>query len=1081
MTDTEVNSTEDNELYEFPLSPAQAALWFINQFNPGSSAYNIPICVRMVGAVNIDALQQSLDYLVQRHEVFRTFYGNNGSEAVQFVRPEGGCQLSVETIPGGTSDEREQALNNRLSALVASPFDLQTEAVLRANLFTLSDNEFCLLIAMHHIAVDHSAVEHFIRELRSAYSCYLKGEEPDFPEQELQYADYVIWLKENTAAEDIESKLDIWRDRLKNFSGVLNLPLEAPRPPVATMKGAQYLFDLDAGVSGAVKDFSKGQSVSLYLSLLSAFKVLLHRYCSQDDIIVGTPFANRGDQEELESVIGCFINTLPLATDFSTVTGFSSVIDRVKAVMLEVYENQSVPLDAIVEAVNPKRDPSYNPLFQVGFVFQEPPVELDFPGIECTNIPLHSGGAMYDIHIWMWEKGDILSGLVWYNTDVYTEQSMQKLIGNLQTLLSGLVEDPNKNVRQIELLTAAEHQDYLQKNNTAADWPADSAVPALLSATAKQSPESIAVISGQHELTYAELEQRSDQLAYYLVSQGVESGEFVGICMNRSADLLVALLGVLKVGACYVPLDPAYPNDRLQYMIEQSKLALLVTESSLHDSLPDYTCAKVDIDTDWQAIAASQSCTLTDPTPESLMYVIFTSGSTGLPKGVQVPHSTVVNFLTTMAQRPGLSASDKLLAVTTLSFDIAVLELYLPLLVGATLVLASREEAEDGQRLVSLMAEQSVNVMQATPSTWRLLLAAGWHGADDFKVLCGGEAFPRDLAGELLSRKAEVWNMYGPTETTVWSTCYPITEADSPILIGKPIANTQCYVVNDSMQLQPVGVAGELYIGGDGVTAGYLGREDLTTERFVDDIFSPQQNGNKLYRTGDMVRWLADGNLEYLDRIDNQVKVRGFRIELEEIENTLLKLDNILECAVVVKELNAMDKRLVGYIRFDESGVMTSSEVRRYLRGYLPDYMVLQHMVELEEMPLTPNGKINRKALPDPFEDFDHSDEESFIAPDSDAEKSLAAIWSAAIGVEQVSADSYFFEIGGHSLLALEVVYKIEAELGLKLQPQELLMNSLEQIALKLNAEPTADAVADGGGSRERGLLGRFFNKFSGK
>lgn len=1051
---------EDEELYEFPLSPAQGALWFINRFDPESPAYNIPICVRMRGQLDIEALQKALDYLVERHEIFRTFYGNNDVEGIQYVRNSGECPLQLDDISGLEADEREKVLDTKIRVEASKAFDLQTGPVLRAKLLVLSDREFCLLIMTHHITVDHSAVGLYVRQLERAYECFLNGKEPDLPEQELQYADYVIWLKENLHQEEVDKKLQVWMDRLKGFSGILNLPVDKPRPAVTSMRGEQYNFEFGLQVSSQIKNFSRGQSVSLYLCLLSAFKVLLHRYCQQDDVIVATPFANRGDQEELENVVGCFINTLPLATDFSQISDFSSLIAKVKEVMLEAYDNQSVPLEVIVDAVKPKRDLSHNPLFQVGFIFQDPPIDVNLHGLECDTLALHSGGAMYDLHVWMWEDGDRLCGHIWYNTDIYVEASIARMVDSFVAAVTSLTSNPQRDIRQAQLLAPAEQKMMDQWNDTAVPWPEGKSLLDLIAETVTKTPEAIAVKSDGGELSYAELELRSNHLANYLGQEGVSAGDFVGICLDRSADLLVALLGVLKVGAAYVPLDPDYPNDRLLYMLEQSQVAVLVTQSMLATSLPDYQCQHVKLDTDWDEISSSKERDHVGPGADSLMYLIFTSGSTGLPKGVQVTHSTVVNFLAAMAQSPGLCSEDKLLAVTTLSFDIAVLELFLPLVVGATVIVAGREDSVDGQKLAELIQRHSVTVMQATPSTWRMLIAAGWEGSESFKVLCGGEAFPRDLAGELLSRAGEVWNMYGPTETTVWSTCYRLEDAESPILIGRPIANTQCYVVNEEMRRQPVGVAGELFIGGEGVTAGYLNRPDLTQERFVDDPFSSTQS--TLYRTGDLVCWREDGTLEYFNRLDSQVKIRGFRIELEEIEKTLLKLDNVSECAVLVRERGELDKRLVGYIQFKDDQTMTSSEVRSYLRDFLPDYMVLQHLIEMESMPLTPNGKVDRKSLPDPFYNLglDHSDD--FVEPSSDVEKALAQMWAEVIGLDKVSADSNFFDIGGHSLLALGVLYRLEHDFGVKLHPRDMLMNSLEQIALQLRPSGTDVSVDTG-------------------
>ena len=1033
------NAASDEELYEFPLSPTQAALWFINQFNPQAPAYNIPVCVRMLGELDREALQQALNYLVERHEILRTFYHNNGEEAVQFVRPEGQCPLIIEDISKLNDKEKESALDEKLRLEASKAFDLKTGPVLRARLLVLSEREYCLLLVVHHITVDHSAIGLLVQQLETAYQSFINQQEPDLAEQELQYADYVVWLKENVSQEELDKKLQVWKDRLQGFSGVLNLPLDKPRPAVTSMRGAQYLFEASPEISSTVKKFSRRQSMSLYLCLLSAFKVLLQRYSQQDDVIVATPFANRGDQEELESVVGCFINTLPLATDFSNISDFISLLAKVKEVMLEAYDNQSVPLEAIVEALNPKRDQSYNPLFQVGFIFQEPPVDINLHGLECSTLPLHSGGAMYDLHVWMWEDGDRLSGLIWYNTDIYGEQSVARIAENFLAGLASLIANPDQDVRQAQLLTATEQHQLGQWNNTTAFWPSKASVVELIAATVEKTPEAIAVKSHGKELSYAGLEQRASQLANYLVSKGVKPGDFVGLSLHRSVDLLVGLLGILKTGAAYVPLDPDYPNDRLLYMLEQSAVAVLVTESALIDSLPEYSCQQVKIDSDWDDIAATADQEIAGPSADSLMYVIFTSGSTGLPKGVQVPHSAVVNFLTTMAERPGLTEKDTLLAVTTLSFDIAVLELFLPLITGATVVIASREEAGDGHQLAELLQQHAATVMQATPSTWRLLISADWQGDENFKVLCGGEAFPRDLAGELLPRAGEVWNMFGPTETTVWSTCYQLKDADSPILIGQPIANTQCYVVNEHMALQPVGVPGELYIGGDGVTAGYLGRADLTAERFVSDPFRPELAGSKLYRTGDLVRWRDNGNLEYLNRIDNQVKLRGYRIELEEIESVLVQHDGVAECAVAIKQNDVLDERLVAYVVLEDADLVLD-KLHNLAEQSLPAYMVPAHIVSLGELPLTPNGKLDRKALAD-IDINANADSTAFTLASTDTERVVATAFAQLLGLDEVDIHKDFFSLGGHSLLAMQVLQRLSTHYELALTVRDFIQS----------------------------------------
>ena len=712
---------------------------------------------------------------------------------------------------------------------------------------------------------------------------------------------------------------------------------------------------------------------------------------------------------------------------------------------------------------------------------------LQLEGLAVQDLQLHSGGAMYDLHLWLWQQQDAVAGLIWYNSDLYQPASMQRFTERYQHLLAQLTAAPAVALDAVNLLPPEEEALLQHWNDTGKDWPAAGSLLELVAEQARRVPEQIAVVSGEQRLNYAELLQRVEQLAWYLVSWGAQPGDLIAVAMDRTVDLLVATLAIVRTGAAYVPLDPDYPNERLLYMLEQSAVKLLVSQQSLLDELPAYPCDQVLVDRDADSIAAMAQQPLPVLDGSMRMYVIFTSGSTGLPKGVQVTHGCVVNFLRSMAQQPGFATGDRLLAVTTLSFDIAVLELYLPLTAGGTVILAGRDEAGEGERLRALLEQQAVTVFQATPSTWRLLLASGWRPAENaaFRGLCGGEPLPADLAAELVGAGVELWNMYGPTETTVWSTCYRIEKPDQPLLIGAPIANTHCYVVDGFGQRLPAGIPGELWIGGDGVTAGYLGRDDLTAERF---LANPWAEG-RLYRTGDLVQFNHQGQLVYLNRIDNQVKIRGFRIELGEIEAILARHPAVAETAVMAREYSALDKRLVAYVRFNQGEQLTSTELRRYLRDFLPDYMIPQLLVELERMPLTPNGKIDRKALPDPLQS---SQPRQQIAPRTPAEEQLAAIWAEILGTDAISVDSNFFEIGGHSLLAMQVTHRIEQQFGQRLHSRELILNSLEQLAAKLaDAQPSSfstnvsvpdhavadQPAADNTAAADNSLLGRLRNK----
>jgi len=1034
-------ATKEKEVkLEYSLSPTQSALWFIHEVAEDNSAYNIPLAMRYKGVLNVSALKNAFTLLIERHEILRTTYGENHGDMIQVISNTG-------IVDFRESQVEVAQLEDRLSQAAQEPFDLRNGSPICCHVFKIAEDDNVVLLNLHHISVDHTSLLQLMRELEQGYNKFAKGEIPQFEKPYLHYSDYVHWLKQQPNEQEQKAKIEVWKQRLENFSGVLDLPLDKPRPAMASGAGAQFLFEYDTSLSEKAAKFSSEQSVSMYITLLSNFCILLNRYSKQDDVIVGTPFANRANEEDLHGVVGCFINTLPLATNLAGCRNFESVIAEVKNVMFEAYDNQDVPLNKIVDAVHPTRDLSYNPLFQVGFIFQEPPAGIEFNGLDSELIPVHSGGAMYDIHVWIWQKDGRLSGLIWYNTDIFVESTISRLSEHFASFLNVLTDNSKSDFRDLPILTNNEKNLYQDMNQTDMALPQGATLHSLISDTATRRAEDIAVVGQDGQLTYAELDKRSDILASYLIEQGVAVGNSVGVSMERRCDMLVALLGILKTGASYIPMDPSYPKERLAYMSEQADIRLIISCESVKDDIDYFKYELLSIDGYWDKIAdqaASHQLPVVDP--ENIAYVIFTSGSTGLPKGVQVPHRSVVNFLLSMANKPGLEAKDRLLAITTLSFDIAVLELYLPLVVGGRTVIASDDAVMDGDDLKDLIQEHEISVMQATPSTWRSLLGADWKGGD-IRVLCGGEPFPVDLASTLSEICTEVWNMYGPTETTVWSTCR-LVNPERPNIIGTPIANTQCYVLNEQGKHQPIGVEGELYIGGQGVTHGYLNRTELTEKVFVR---LPSFNNELLYRTGDSVRLMASGELEYVQRIDNQVKVRGYRIELGEIESVIMKHEAVAECAVAVKEYTAVDKRIVAYVRFEGHQHLTMTDLRRYLRGYLPDYMIPQLLVELDVMPLTPNGKIDRKALPDPYHSL--ANDHEILEPNTPVEKSLAELWQSAIGIEQISLDSYFFDIGGHSMLSMQVIYKIDEMFGVRLKPTDMVLNTLEQIAAMLPQE----------------------------
>ncbi len=1037
--------TSNNEdVYVFPTTYPQKQIWFLNQLNQESPAYNIPFAYDIEGQLNVAAIHKAINEIIDRHETFRTFFMDTDDGLVQIVRP----QMTID-LPLIDDLNSEQSVKEYIEKETVRLFDLSEGPLIRASVIKRSESSCILFLNFHHIILDHISIVQFAEELTLLYKTYLNNQSSSLVDPELQYADYSVWQNQHQTHEQLAPKLDFWLQQLQGKAEYLDLPLDSQRPPMQAMIGREYHLWFPLSLKNNLKALSRQQSVSMFITLMAGYAVLLGIYSKQSEVSVGTPFANRSHQPELEKIMGCFINTIPIFTDLSGNPSFNEVLKRVRKMVFSANANQDFPFEMIVEGLQPKRDTSYNPLFQVGFTFQEPPMEINLEACNVKSQKLHNQSAKFDMLAWLWEAEDGIRGLLEYNSEIFEDDTLQRFAEHFQILLENAVSNPDAPISDLNILSDTEYEKVTKDwNKTVASFSQPKIIHQLFEAQCEDNADKVAVICDDEELTYKELNDKANQLAHYLINQGVKDNALIGVCLERSLDMIIATLGILKAGACYIPLDPEYPQDRIQYMLENSNAELVVTQSSVlkRIQLPDIT-KPVQVDVEKESI---NSQPVTDPnikiSADDLAYIIYTSGSTGKPKGVMVHHNAAGNFILSMAKKPGLSADDTLLAVTTLSFDIAVLELYLPLSQGATVVIATTDEAIDGDDLVDLMEEHDVSIMQATPATWRLLLACQWKGDASLKVLCGGEAMPRDLLVELLPRVKEVWNMYGPTETTVWSSCYKITDANAPILIGKPINNTQFYVLDEHLRPLPVGVPGELYIGGDGVTKGYLNRDDLTEERYV---LSPFSTGDeRLYRTGDAVKFHQSGDLEYSQRIDNQVKVRGFRIELGEIEAVLAQQSEIEQAVVVVNEIRAGDPRLVAYIVVAEGVTVTPTSLRDLIKNDLPDYMLPQHFVELEELPLTPNGKVDRKALPDAFAD-NSADNDEKVLPETYAGKQLAKIWAEVLdtAIENISVHDNFFDIGGHSLLSMQVIMKVKDITGIKINPRVIILDSLEHMA----------------------------------
>jgi amino acid adenylation domain-containing protein/FkbM family methyltransferase len=1004
-----------------PLSFAQERLWFLDRLEPGSTTYNLPAAWRLTGVLDEAALERALGEIVRRHEALRTVFAEVGGSPVQVIAPFGGFALPVENLSGLGEADREAALRRRAAEEASHPFDLSAGPLFRATMLRLGAEDHVLLLSMHHIVSDGWSMGVFFRELSALYEAYREGGESPLPELPVQYADYAVWQREQLAGEVLDRQLAYWKERLAGAPELLELPTDHPRPPVQTYRGATVPVELSPELLERLQALGRSEGATLYMTLLGAFQVLLGKYAGSEDVVVGSTIAGR-TRGEVEELIGFFVNTLVLRTDLSGDPTFRALLGRVREGTLGAYAHQEVPFEKLVAELQPERSLSHSPLFQVMFTVQDAGGGGDaLPGLEVSGIGAELASARFDLSLTLAATARGLRGALNYSTDLFERGTVERMLGHLARVLEQVAADADVRLSRLELLGDAERALVLEAwNRTEGEYPAEAPVHQVFERQAARTPDAVAVVFQDASLTYAELNARANRLAHHLRGRGVGPEVRVGICLERSLEMLVSVLAVLKAGGAYVPLDPGLPAERLAYMLDDSGVPLVLMQTALRGTVPAREGVEVlAVDALAERLAAEPA---ENPAggagPDSLAYVIYTSGSTGRPKGVMNHHRGVVNLLWSMRGTVAMAPADRLLAITTLAFDISALELFLPLLSGARVEILARSVASDPALLREAIGAGGGTVLQATPATWRLLLDAGWEGAASLRALSGGEALPAELAARLRERVGALWNVYGPTETTIWSTAQHLGAAPDRgnVSIGAPVANTRVYVLDGYLSPVPTGVPGELYIGGAGVARGYLGRPGLSAEKFVPDPFAAGP-GARLYRTGDLARWRPDGTLEFLGRNDHQVKVRGFRIELGEIEAALRAHGSVADC-VVMARADAGEQRLVAYV----VGGVEAAELRAHLRESLPEYMVPSAFVFLETLPLTPNGKLDRKALPAPEL---APAEDLYVAPRTPAEEVLAGIWAEVLRLDRVGVEESFFELGGHSLLATRVVSRI--------------------------------------------------------
>nr|WP_175653859.1 non-ribosomal peptide synthetase [Pseudomonas sp. Marseille-P9899] len=1024
------------------LSYAQQRQWFLWQLEPHSAAYNIPVALRLKGALDIQALEGAFGALIARHETLRTCFRQEGDTAVQIVHPASPFLLAVEPLAAAD-------LEARVAEELRRPFDLEQGPLLRVRLLRLGEEEHVLTLVQHHIVSDGWSMPIMVDELVRLYAGHSCGEAVHLPGLPIQYADYAIWQRNWMEAGEQERQLGYWTVQLGGEQPVLDLPTDRPRPLVQSHAGARFDIELAPELAQALKEVARQHGVTLFMLLLASFQTLLHRYSGQADVRVGVPTANR-NRAETEGLLGLFVNTQVLKAEFTLDTTFNQLLQQVKHTAVQAQAHQDLPFEQLVQALHPERDLSRSPLFQVMFNHQtrNPGQGRTLPGLSVEKLASSSQTAQFDLTLDTLEHENGVGAAITYATALFDASTIERFARHWRNLLQGICADAGQRVAALPLLDGVERQQILVEwNRSEADYPREQCLPALFEVQVLATPDATALVLGDASLSYAQLNSRANQLAHKLRELGVGPDVLVGVALERSLEMVIGLLAILKAGGAYVPLDPDFPADRLAYMMEDSGLKLLLTQSSLLAQLPipagiDNLC--LDQDGDWLG-GYGQDNLPGLAGPLNLAYAIYTSGSTGLPKGVTIHHQALVNFLSSMADQPGITGNDRVLQLTSLSFDIAGLELYLPLLRGAAVVLLNTHQNKDPQALLNVIAQQSVTVIQATPSSWRMILDATPAGALNGKtILCGGEALSAELAQRLIEQAGHVWNVYGPTETTIWSARHYLTESDD-IWLGKPLANTTLHIISDDIDVLPVGARGELLIGGDGLARGYHRRPSLTAERFIPDAFS--SNGGRLYRTGDLARYHADGVIEYAGRLDHQVKIRGFRIELGEIEARLLEHPAVHEAVVIDVDVDGI-KQLAAWLVASDSSASTDAlraELKAHLKASLPDYMVPSHLVWLEKMPQTPNGKLDRKALPKP----DASQAQAvYEPPRTEREQRLAQIWAEVLKVERVGLKDNFFALGGHSLLVISVVGKIREAFAISISLHDfLLLETFEDLA----------------------------------
>lgn len=1037
MASTEDKIPRRRESGPAPLSFSQQRLWFFDQFEPASFVYNVLTPVSLRGNLDVSALQEAFNHLVRRHEALRTTFELREGQPVQIIGQQQSIPIRRIDLSHQARPEQQEQFHAVFNDETCRPFDLKKGPLLRITLVRMAAEEHALLLAMHHIVTDGWSMNVLVREAVALYAMYSAGLAPGLSPLPIQYADFAVWQRSWLQGEVLEQQLAYWKQHLGAKPAVLELPTDFPRPAVQTYRGASFIFPFSPALSQSLKTFCRAQQATMFMVLLAAFNVLFHRYTGQQEIIVGSPIANR-NRKELEGLIGFFANTLPMRTNVSGELSFREVLARLKEAALGAYAHQDLPFEYLVEQFHPERSLSHSPLVQVMFNFEPTiPQMAEMPGLSASLMDYDNKSAKFDLTLFARDHGTEIFGTLEYNVDLFTSETIERMAGHLLTLLSGIVANPDQPISGLPLLTRHERYQMLEEwNATEAACP-QLCAHQIFEAQVHHAPNRTALIFENQELTYAQLNARANQLAHYLSSLGARPGKFVGIFMERSVEMIVAVLGVLKSGAACIPLDSVYPKERLAFMLEDSGAPVVVAQQAQAATLPVSGARLVCLDSEWQAISKEpENAPQVAVTPEDWMYVIYTSGSTGRPKGVVVPHRVLVNLVAW--HQSSLRQSQRTLQFASLNFDVSFQEIFSTFISGGVLVVPPEPLRLDLQALGQYIQQHPVERFHLPPVVLQKLAEEFTNHPEKFSAMrefvAGGEQLQITPAMVKFFRQLKdcrLYNHYGPSETHVMAS-FPLPEQvdNWPALppLGRPISNTELYLLDNYLQPVPIGVPGELYISGTCVVHGYLKRPALTAERFLPNPFS-NKPGSRMYKTGDLVRYRPDGNVEFLGRNDFQVKIRGMRVELGEIEVELKRHPGVRDVAVVMHK-DAQESRLIAYVVFHAGQTVSSKELRDFLHERLPDHMVPAVFVSLEAFPLTPSGKIDRRALPEPGRP---ESTRGYVAPRTELEEVLAIIFSEVLQVERIGIFDDFFELGGHSLLATQISSRIREALHVEL------------------------------------------------